>query len=152
MYFFFLYLLPQNFRLGELILMILFLFESWCFPWGPISIWSSSDNDIHEKTICLKFALSMYATNGWITQYHANRFRWFLFLLKGYTSEVFSFKFGEDLMKIFGDRQWNSWMYNSTSLAIAVISCKYCLCDSKLKNKINFKKKLIILIYLLNYN
>lgn len=39
--------------------MFSFLFESWCFPRGPILIRCNSENDIHEKkTWSLKFALN----------------------------------------------------------------------------------------------
>ena len=39
---------------------------------------SISNNVIHETITYLKFALSVYTTNGRITQYRLNRFRLFL--------------------------------------------------------------------------
>ena len=82
-------MLPQNFWLDEPILMILFfiwklLLPVWSpFVFGPFLTMVSVKNHINPK-----FALGMCATNGRITQYHANRFRWFFFYWKTYTSRI----------------------------------------------------------------
>lgn len=50
----FLCLVPQKIRQGGLILMVHFLFESWCFQYGPISLSSYEFSPVLEVGCLLK--------------------------------------------------------------------------------------------------
>ena len=63
--------------------------------WNLIQFWQWHPRENH---LSLKFASSTCATNGRITQYNANWFRWFFFYWKGCTSRVVWWEFGKVLI------------------------------------------------------